>query len=145
VRRTGWTVESRVFPLLAPIAMWAPALGSYVARRTVDREFTSTLPLREWGRTGAQVILRPLLFPLVAYGASYAIALSAGFAHWSPGGGKWTTTRQIGANVVVNLTTLGVVGTFTARRGVVSVDAATRRVVAVADAAFARLKPRAPF
>src|SRR5262249_27414704 len=43
-----------------------------------------------------------------------AVAAGAGIAHWSPGGGKWTTTRQIVANVVVNLAILGVVSTFTA-------------------------------
>jgi membrane protease YdiL (CAAX protease family) len=110
----GWTVESRAWGALAPIAMWAPALGAFVARRTVDRDFTATLPLREWGATGARVIVRPLVYPLVVYGAAYAIAWSAGLAHWSPGGGKWTTPGQIVANVVVNLTILGVVGTFTA-------------------------------
>src|SRR5439155_6951831 len=106
--------ESRAWLVLAPIAMWAPALGTLVARRTVDRDFKATLPLREWGTTGARVILRPLLFPLLVYGASYAVAASAGFAQWSPGGGKWTNTRQIVTNVVVNLTILGIVGTFTA-------------------------------
>jgi len=110
----GWTVESRAFAAFVPMAMWAPALGAFVARRTSDRGFTATLPLREWGTTGARVILRPLLFPLVVYGAAYAIAWSAGGAHWSPGGGKWTGVRQIAANVAVNLTILGVVGTLTA-------------------------------
>jgi membrane protease YdiL (CAAX protease family) len=110
----GWTVESRAWAALAPVAMWAPALATFVARRTVDKNFTATLPLREWGRTGAQVILRPLAFPLVVYGASYAAAVSTGLAHWSPGGGRWTTTQQIVTNVVVNLTILGIVGTFTA-------------------------------
>src|SRR5207247_1391694 len=46
--------------------------------------------------------------------ASCAVGVSSGLAHWSPGGGKWTTTRQIVTNVVVNLTILGIVGTFTA-------------------------------
>src|SRR5439155_20359312 len=108
------TLDSGAWVVFAPIAMWAPALGTLVARRTVDRDFTATLPLREWGTTGARVILRPLVFPLMVFGAAYAIASSAGLAHWSPGGGKWTTMRQIVTNVVVNLTILGVVGTFTA-------------------------------
>jgi len=110
----GWTVESPAFAVLAPVAMWAPALGSHVARRTVDRRFTATLPVREWGRTGARVILRPLLYPFLVYGACYAIGVSTGIAHWSPGGGKWTNARQIVANVVVNLTILGVIGTLNA-------------------------------
>ena len=110
----GWTVYSAPWSLLAPVAMWAPALGRLVARRTVDREFTSTLPLRRWGRTGAAVILRPLAFPLLVYGAAYLIAWSAGLAQWNPGEGRWTTGSQIAANVVLNLVLLGIIGTFTA-------------------------------
>ena len=34
----GWTVSSPGWALLAPIAMWAPALARVVTRRTVDRE-----------------------------------------------------------------------------------------------------------
>ena len=110
----GWTVQSPAWVALAPIAMWAPALGSVAARRTVDRGFTSTLTLRRWGATGGQVILWPLAVPLAVYGVAYTIASGAGLAHWSPGGGKWTTTPQIVVNVLVNLSLLGVVGTFTA-------------------------------
>ena len=100
--------------VLAPIAMWAPALGRFAAVRTVDRGFTDTLSLRRWGSTGARVVLWPLAVPLAVYGTAYAIAWSAGFAHWSPGGGKWTTGPQIAANLLVNLSILGVFGTFTA-------------------------------
>jgi len=53
----GWSVRSPQWAALAPLAMWAPALGRLVARRTVDRGFTSTLSLRRWGSTGAEVIL----------------------------------------------------------------------------------------
>jgi hypothetical protein len=110
----GWTVSSPGWAGLVPIAMWAPAFGRFVARRIVDRAFTSTLSLRRWGATGARVILRPLAFPLVVYGAAYAIAWGAGLAHWNPGGGKWTSGSQIAANLVINLALLGVFGTFTA-------------------------------
>ena len=110
----GWTVHSPAWAVLAPIAMWAPALGRFAARRTVDRGFTSTLSLSHWGATGAQVILWPLAVPLAVYGAAYAIAWRAGFAHWSPGSGKWTTGPQIAVNLLVNLSILGVFGTFTA-------------------------------
>ena len=110
----GWTVASPAWGALVPIAMWAPALGRLVATRTVDRGFTSTLTLRRWGVTGAQVVLVPLAIPLAIYGAGYAIAWSWGFAHWSPGGGKWTTGPQIAANLAINLTFLGIFGTFTA-------------------------------
>jgi membrane protease YdiL (CAAX protease family) len=110
----GWTVHSPAWGVLAPLAMWAPALGRFVARRTVDRDFTFTLPLSKWGATGSQVIVWPLVVPLAVYGAAYFIAASAGFAHWSPGGGKWTTGPQIALNLLVNLTILGVFGTFTA-------------------------------
>jgi uncharacterized protein len=110
----GWTVNSPAWVALAPIAMWAPALGRFVARRTLDRRFTSTLPLGRWGATGPQVVLWPLAFPLVVYGTAYAIASGAGIAHWSPGGGTWTTGRQIAANLLVNLSILGVFGTLTA-------------------------------
>jgi len=110
----GWTVRSPAWGMLVPIAMWAPALGRFVARRTVDRGFTSTLPLRRWGTTGAQAIVWPLAVPLAVYGAAYAIASSAGFARWSPGLGKWTTGSQIAVNLLVNLSILGIFGTFTA-------------------------------
>jgi membrane protease YdiL (CAAX protease family) len=110
----GWSVNSPAWGLLAPIAMWAPALGRFAASRTVDRGFTSTLTLRRWGATGARVILVPLAVPLAVYGAAYAIAWSVGLAHWSPGGGKWTTWPKIAANLLINLSILGVVGTFTA-------------------------------
>ena len=110
----GWTVHSPAWSMLVPIAMWAPAVGRFVARRTVDRGFTSTLPLSRWGATGARVVLIPLAIPLAVYGAAYAIASSVGLARWSPGGGKWTTGSQIAANVLANLAILGVFGTLTA-------------------------------
>jgi membrane protease YdiL (CAAX protease family) len=110
----GWTVNSRPWGLLVPFAMWAPAAARVVARRTVDRDFRSTLPLRRWGTTGAAVVLRPLAFPLLVYGVAYAIAWSTGLAQWNPGEGKWTTGSQIAANVIINLALLGIIGTFTA-------------------------------
>jgi membrane protease YdiL (CAAX protease family) len=110
----GWTVESRAWALLVPIAMWAPAAGAFVARRTVDRAFVGTLPLARWGVTGPRVVLRPLVIPLVVYAAAYAIAWRAGLAHWNPGEGRWTSAGQIAANLVINLSVLGVFGTFTA-------------------------------
>jgi membrane protease YdiL (CAAX protease family) len=110
----GWSVNSPAWALLAPIAMWAPALGRVVSCRTVDRGFRSTLTLRRWGVTGARVILEPLAIPLAVYGTAYVVAWSAGFVHWSPGGGKWTTGPQIAANLLINLSILGVFGTFTA-------------------------------
>jgi membrane protease YdiL (CAAX protease family) len=110
----GWSVDSPAWRVLAPLAMWAPALGRLVAVGTVDRGFSSPLSLRRWGATGVQVILWPLVVPLMVYGAAYSIAYGAGLAHWSPGGGRWTTGSQIAANVVVNLVILGVVGTLTA-------------------------------
>jgi uncharacterized protein len=110
----GWTVRSPQFGLLAIVAMWAPAAGRFLVCRTVDRGFTSPLPLSRWGATGARVILVPLAIPIVVYGSAYAIAWTAGLAQWSPGGGRWTTGSQIAANVVANLSILGVFGTFTA-------------------------------
>jgi membrane protease YdiL (CAAX protease family) len=110
----GWTVTSPQWNLLVPLAMWAPALGRLVARRTVDRYFRSVLTLQRWSVTGASVILLPLIIPLAVYGAAYAIGGVAGFVHWNPGGGRWTSVPQILANVVVNLAILGVLGTFNA-------------------------------
>jgi uncharacterized protein len=111
---TGWTVHSPAWAALAPVAMWAPALGRFVAQRTVDRGFTSTLPLRRSGVSWAQIVLWPLVIPIVVYGAAYAAAWMAGLAHWSPGGGRWTSGGQIALNLVVNLSILAVFGTFTA-------------------------------
>jgi len=112
----GWSVHSPAWGVLAPIVMWAPALGRLAARRTVDRGFTSPVPLSTWGVTGlcAQAMLWPLAVPLAVYGAAYAIAWSAGVTHWNPGGGRWTTGPQIAVNLLVNLSILGVFGTFTA-------------------------------
>jgi len=110
----GWTVRSPEWGLLAAVAMWAPAAGRFLACRTVDRGFTSPLPLSRWGATGARVILVPLGVPIAVYGTACAIAASVGLAHWSPGGGHWTTGSQITANVVANLPILGVFGTLTA-------------------------------
>ena len=110
----GWSVNSPMWAVLVPIAMWAPALGRFVARRTVDRGFTSTLTLRRWGVTGVWVILGPLAIPFAVYGVAYTIAWGAGLAHWSPGGGRWITGSQILANLLVNLSVLGIFGTFTA-------------------------------
>jgi CAAX protease family protein len=109
----GWTIHSPAWAALAPLAMWSPALGRWVAQRTVDRDFTSTLPLR-WGVTGARLAVWPLVIPLAVYGAAYGAAWATGFAHWSPGGGRWTTGTRIALNLLVNLSILGVFGTFTA-------------------------------
>ena len=110
----GWTVTSPAWSALVPIAMWAPALAAFVARRLEHPRFTTGMSLRRWGITGAQVILVPIAMPLAVYGIAYVIALSAGFASWNPGGGKWTTGSQIAANLVINLALLGVIGTLTA-------------------------------
>jgi len=112
--RMGWTVTSPAWSLLVPIAMWAPAVAAYIARRVEHPRFITRMPLGRWGITGAHVILVPLVIPLVVYGAAYAIAIDGGFAHWNPGVGKWTTGSQIAANLVINLALLGVIGTFTA-------------------------------
>jgi membrane protease YdiL (CAAX protease family) len=110
----GWTVTSPVWSLLVPIAMWAPAFASFVARRSEQPRFTTGMPPGRWGITGAQVLLVPLVMPLAVYGASYAIAWNAGLAQWNPGNGRWTTGSQIAMNLIVNLSILGVFGTFTA-------------------------------
>jgi membrane protease YdiL (CAAX protease family) len=110
----GWTVQSPVWVLLAPLAMWAPALARFVTRRTVDRAFERPLRLSRWGTTGARVVLMPLAVPLAVYGVAYFIGCFAGLASWSPGGGRWTTNSQIVMNLVVNLTILGAMGTVTA-------------------------------
>ncbi|HUQ53913.1 MAG TPA: CPBP family intramembrane glutamic endopeptidase, partial [Gammaproteobacteria bacterium] len=110
----AWSVSSPEWAMLAPLAMWAPALARLVTRSTVDRGFTSTLTLNRWGDGGALVILRPLAIPLLVYGAAYAIAWSVGAAQWSPGEGRWTSAPQILANLVINLSILVVYGTFTA-------------------------------
>jgi len=63
----------------------------------------------------------PLVYLAIAVGATTAIALlcyaigsTIGLAHWSPGGGRWTTVPQMVLNLVVNVAVLGVFGTFTA-------------------------------
>jgi uncharacterized protein len=110
----GWTVTSREWALLAPLAMWAPALARLVTRITVDRGFAGTLTVRRWGVTGARVIVEPLVLPLMVYSAAYFIAWSSGLVRFSPGDGKWTSGAQIAANLAINLAILIPFGTFTA-------------------------------
>jgi membrane protease YdiL (CAAX protease family) len=110
----GWTVQSPAWALLAPIAMWAPAVARLVARRTVDQTFEPPLRLSHWGATGARVALVPLVIPLLVYGAAYGVGWFAGLVRWSPGGGRWTTNSQIVLNLVLNLGALGAIGTVTA-------------------------------
>jgi uncharacterized protein len=112
--RMGWTVTSPAWGVLGTLAMWAPAVGSIAARRVAGRPADVRLPLNRWGSTGIQVVLWPLVVPLVVYGVSYVVAWSAGIVHWSPGGGKWTSDRQIAANLLVNIPILAVFGTVTA-------------------------------
>jgi hypothetical protein len=102
----GWTVTSREWAILGPLAMWAPALARLVTRATVDRGFTGTLTIRRWGVTGARVILEPLALPLMVYSAAYFIAWTSGLVQFSPGAGKWASGAQIAANLVVNLQSL---------------------------------------
>ena len=109
----GWTVSSPAWALLAPLAMWAPALARFAAR-AVDPHSAATLTLRRWGDGGAAVILVPLGIPLLVYGAAYAVAWTAGWVQFSPGQGRWTTGSQIMANLLFNLPILGIFGTFTA-------------------------------
>lgn len=109
----GWTVSSPAWALLAPLAMWAPALARSIAR-AVDSRSAATLTLRRWGDGGPAVILVPLGIPLLVYGAAYAVAWAAGWVEFSPGEGRWTTGSQIVANLLVNLAILGIFGTFTA-------------------------------
>src|SRR5262245_33427206 len=90
----AWTVHSPAWGVLGPIAMWAPAVARFVARRTVDTAFDSTLRLSRWGTTGARVVLVPLALPLMVYGVAYFIASVAGMAYWNPGGGRWTSASQ---------------------------------------------------
>jgi len=47
----GWTVTSPAWSALVPIAMWAPALAAYIARRAEHPPFMTRLPLRRWGIT----------------------------------------------------------------------------------------------
>jgi CAAX protease family protein len=110
----GWTVTSPAWILLAPVAMWAPAVGRLVARRAADQGYTPPLSLRRWGTSGAMVVIRPLAIPVLVYGFAYAVAWCMGRAHWNPGEGKWTSGGQIAANLVINLIILAVYGTFTA-------------------------------
>ena len=93
--RMGWTVTSPAWSLLVPIAMWAPALAAYIARRAERPPFMTRMPLGRWGITRAGVILVPLAIPLVVYGAAYTIAVDAGFAHRNPGAADGRRTRRL--------------------------------------------------
>ena len=144
----GWTVNSPGWAGLVPIVMWAPALGSLIARRMERPRFDATLPLRRWGSTGSQVILLPVAMPLLVYGAAYAIAWMHGLRTLEPGrpgGGR--PDRQIAVKPPdQSLHPRRVFGTFTAMgeeigwRGYLQprLDAAgIRRSVAVVGLAWA--------
>jgi hypothetical protein len=90
----GWSVNSPAWTVLAPLAMWAPALGRLVGSVTVDRCFSSPLTLRRWETTGVQVILWPLVVPLIMYGVAYAIVYGGGLAHHS-GLSRIATTKSV--------------------------------------------------
>jgi membrane protease YdiL (CAAX protease family) len=107
-------MRSPVWFLLAPLAMWAPALARFVVLRTVDRRFRATLPLQHFAGVGGHATVVALALPIVVYGTAYGIAWIAGWLYWSPGGGLWTTNSRIALNVLVNLSILGTYGTMTA-------------------------------
>ena len=57
MRSPGWF-------LLAPLAMWAPALARFVVLRTVDKRFRATLPLQDFAGVGRHAASRlPAQFP----------------------------------------------------------------------------------
>jgi membrane protease YdiL (CAAX protease family) len=107
-------MRSPVWFLLAPLAMWAPALARFVVLRTVDRNFHATLPLRNFAGVGKQAACVALALPIVVYGIAHGIGWIAGWVYWSPGGGLWTTGSRIALNVLVNVSILGTYGTLTA-------------------------------
>ena len=107
-------MRSPVWFLLAPLAMWAPALARFVVLRTVDRRFRATLPLQHFAGVGGHAAFVALALPIVVYGAAYGIAWIAGWVHWSPGAGLWTTGSRIALNVLVNASILATYGTITA-------------------------------
>ena len=88
-------MRSPVWFLLAPLAMWAPALARFVVLRTVDRGFRAMLPLQNFDGVGRHAAFGALALPIVVYGTAYGIAWIAGWVYWSPGGGLWTTSSRI--------------------------------------------------
>jgi CAAX protease family protein len=110
----AWNMRSPVWFLLAPLAMWVPALARFVVLRTVDRGFRAMLPLENFAGIGRHAAVVALALPIVVYGTAYGIAWIAGWVYWSPGGGLWTTGSRIALNVVVNASILGTYGTMTA-------------------------------
>lgn len=94
----GLTVESA--PGLVAVAMWLPALGRFVAGRSVDRQWSSPWPLRRWGRPRWFVLCGPLLIVAAVFSLSYAIAVGIGVAQWSP---RWDSPARIALNMAVNL------------------------------------------
>jgi membrane protease YdiL (CAAX protease family) len=107
-------MRSPVWFLLAPLAMWAPALARFVVLRTVDRCFRATLPLQNFARVGGRAAFVALALSIVVYGTAYGIAWFGGWVYWNPGGGLWTTGSRIALNVLVNASVLATYGTMTA-------------------------------
>ena len=87
-------------------AMWAPALGRFVATKTVDREWRPPFPLRRWGEPPLAVVLVPLAIVSAIYLGAYAVAWWIGVPLDPP---AWPRGRVL-VNIAVNLPLLAAIG-----------------------------------
>jgi len=94
---------------LVILTMWAPAVGRYVATRTVDRDWVSPLPVRRWGRPRGWVFGWPLLCILIIYAAAYGVGIMLGWSEWAP---KWGGPAKIAVNLAFNVPVVIAIGLF---------------------------------
>lgn len=105
-RKVGWSVGTTGWSVAGTLIMFTPALGRWVATRAADNHWVAPFSLSTWGSPRVSVVLIPAITELTIYLASYAIAMSAGRAHWQP---AWPPGR-VAANLAVNLPLLIVIG-----------------------------------
>src|SRR5438105_4041804 len=105
-RSLGLGVHSRAWGVLGVVVMWMPAVGAFVATRTVDRVWISPLRL-SLSLRGARLSswLVPLLISHAIYGAAWAAGLASGEARFGP---RWTGASSIAINLAINFVLVSV-------------------------------------
>ena len=107
LRYPGWGLHSGPGGALVLAAMWIPALGAWVATRTVDRGWSPPLRLKIWGRPRTAIVALPLVVVVCLYGIAYSVAALLGVDRGEP---AWQGAGTIAANLAFNLPLLPVLG-----------------------------------
>jgi membrane protease YdiL (CAAX protease family) len=109
MRAKGIGVTDGSAGLIILLAMWAPAVGRFVATRTVDREWVSPFPFRRWGRPRGWVFGWPFLAIIVIYLMAYTVGVLLGWSEWAP---RWQGPLKIAVNLLFNVPIVIAIGLF---------------------------------